>query len=685
MARDFTDIYDLLETYPNIIVEADSYTTDPAEMLCEMQYQNDYVSPSNNYYQFNSTGKVRVEGHDSMFHLTDSDKPHVCAYVDEFAVSTVDGYEPTNIKGRINLNIIGISYTSNVSWTGTEQNTTGIKPREFSSGFNTAGGMRFSIDAGLFGRLGCVVEDVKVPFRYTFNIPIYATREEAEEYYNYGRVGNPLNKPFSLDEVEDTTVRYYISSHAYRTDKNKENKTVVPNSYHYDEFVVPRTIAIEGYVTDGDPYNIKLVYHNTKYTEGTIDPNTPIKWRSELLGSWSTIPISNILNSTTYKHTARTVIEKSYGYLYGSISTNIPIKDSKYAAEHGTGEDLNNIKPIKGTTSWKTGDDDEQNSKVVDTTISYDGFCNQYIGSFELVKALLRWGSEQEIENATSLYANTIDAVIDCYVLPFDPSPFMGIESSNEIVLGKQAFNISIAGKSIRKITSFGKVVTLVNSPINEIFGDFRDYSLVNAHLYLFGVGIMPFDYKTWLGTNLIIKATLDTRAHTIKYFLFSDDKLIQTIDATIGMDVVITGSDNAQRLSALKQATTDMAGGILNMGISVATANPIGLASNLFSTAKSFNESSNIKGEKPNIISSGTVSSGCDFSAPMYPYIIFEIQQSEIPSNLHDIYGYPANYYGRLGECSGYTIIDDIRLVSSATEREKERIKALLSEGIIM
>ena len=49
-------------------------------------------------------------------------------------------------------------------------------------------------------------------------------------------------------------------------------------------------------------------------------------------------------------------------------------------------------------------------------------------------------------------------------------------------------------------------------------------------------------------------------------------------------------------------------------------------------------------------------------------------------------IQGYPSNYFTRLGDCTGFTQVAECHVENiSATDKELDKIKDLLKEGVIL
>lgn len=100
----------------------------------------------------------------------------------------------------------------------------------------------------------------------------------------------------------------------------------------------------------------------------------------------------------------------------------------------------------------------------------------------------------------------------------------------------------------------------------------------------------------------------------------------------------------------------------------------------NIFGTAMG------IAGMHTNIEHSGGFSGNAGAMGIKKPYLIISRPQSAINNGFPSIQGYPSNYFTRLGNCNGFTQVAECHVENiSATDRELDKIKDLLKEGVIL
>lgn len=100
----------------------------------------------------------------------------------------------------------------------------------------------------------------------------------------------------------------------------------------------------------------------------------------------------------------------------------------------------------------------------------------------------------------------------------------------------------------------------------------------------------------------------------------------------------------------------------------------------NIFGTAMG------IAGMHTNIEHSGGFSGNSGAMGIKKPYLIISRPQSSMNDGFPSIQGYPSNYFTRLGNCSGFTQVAECHVENiSATDKELDKIKDLLKEGVIL
>ena len=202
---------------------------------------------------------------------------------------------------------------------------------------------------------------------------------------------------------------------------------------------------------------------------------------------------------------------------------------------------------------------------------------------------------------------------------------------------------------------------------LREYYGNILDYSpYTTVQLYLPFIGIVSLDI-----------ADISRSSITVKY----------------GVDV-LTGA-----CLASVSVQRDNAGGVLYqysgncacqyplssgsyMGMITGALGAIGSLArgNIIGTGLS------VVGMHTNIERSGGFSGNAGAMGIKKPYLIISRPQSAMNDGFPSIQGYPSNYFTRLGDCTGFTQVAECHVENiSATDKELDKIKDLLKEGVIL
>lgn len=202
---------------------------------------------------------------------------------------------------------------------------------------------------------------------------------------------------------------------------------------------------------------------------------------------------------------------------------------------------------------------------------------------------------------------------------------------------------------------------------LREYYGNILDYNpYTTVQLYLPFIGIVPLDVADVTRSSISVKYGVD----------------------------VLTGA-----CLASVSVQRDNAGGVLYqysgncacqyplssgsyMGMVTGAIGAVGSLAkgNIFGTALS------IAGMHTNIEHSGGFSGNAGAMGGKKPYLIVSRPQTAMNEGFPAIQGYPSNVFVTLGSCTGYVQVADCHVENiSATDKELEKIKQLLKEGVIL
>lgn len=234
---------------------------------------------------------------------------------------------------------------------------------------------------------------------------------------------------------------------------------------------------------------------------------------------------------------------------------------------------------------------------------------------------------------------------------------------------------------------------------------DYSPYSKLG--IYLPFIGYQELDIDECRGNTLTLTYRIDILSGACVALLDVEDRTIYQFSGNCLTQLPLTGED-----------TTSVIGNAVNVGIAMAGAGAAGaiasagealtaekVAEGTMSAAgaelqnaqhaarvSSANGSlasataNAMMGMKPNYKKSGAISGATSLLAVKQPYLFLTTPRQSIPDGYERICGFPSNIGGKLGDFTGYTVVEDIRLNGLvATSPEVEEIYSLLKSGIII
>lgn len=202
---------------------------------------------------------------------------------------------------------------------------------------------------------------------------------------------------------------------------------------------------------------------------------------------------------------------------------------------------------------------------------------------------------------------------------------------------------------------------------LREYYGNILDYSpYTTVQLYLPFIGIVSLDIADISRSSITVKYGVDvlTGACLASVSVQRDNAggvLYQYSGNCACQYPLSSGSYMGMVTGALGAIGSLARGNIIGTGLSVA-------------------------GMHTNIERSGGFSGNAGAMGIKKPYLIISRPQSVMNDGFPSIQGYPSNYYTRLGNCSGFIQVAECHVENiSATDKELDKIKDLLKEGVIL
>lgn len=297
-------------------------------------------------------------------------------------------------------------------------------------------------------------------------------------------------------------------------------------------------------------------------------------------------------------------------------------------------------------------------------------------------------------EAITNFFKSPSDYIVGLGIVPVQPV----VGNSAHPKCGLFTFNTALP-----IITQQYMEIDCGSIDIKEFYGSAFDYSgMTSISLYLPYIGYRDLDVDGAMAKtvgvvyhvdvyngNCVALVTINGDVH----YHFSGNCMQQVptaaqsfdnaISCGITLAAAVVGAVATGGASAAEEAATDGAKVVAAGGEAAAKEGAVASAS---SNAVIGSSMANVMNSKPNVTRSGAIGSSSGMLGVQYPYIIKKIPRQSWPTNYNEYAGYPSNITAKIGDLSGFTVIDSIKLSGvPATEEEITEIMAYLKGGVFI
>lgn len=282
------------------------------------------------------------------------------------------------------------------------------------------------------------------------------------------------------------------------------------------------------------------------------------------------------------------------------------------------------------------------------------------------------WSSAFDVDTLKKLFSDPMAAIIGLAIVPIKPV----LAGNKTVKIG----NID-TGISMPYVTKQFVSKSMGSVSIKKYIGSFMDYSpYTQIQLYLPYIGIKTLSPDDVMDDTLNIEYHIDILTGGCAAIISTSKKgVLYQYNGNCIANVPLTAINYSGAIQNAVSAVGNIATAAVGMATGAAPLTAVGvagLASNAANTAIN---------SKPIVERSGNMGGAAGMLSVQKPYLIINRPRLSTPSELNKFGGYPSNINMRLGECSGFTMIDSIRLDNiPATENEKQELLSILQKGVI-
>lgn len=284
------------------------------------------------------------------------------------------------------------------------------------------------------------------------------------------------------------------------------------------------------------------------------------------------------------------------------------------------------------------------------------------------------WGSLFDVDTWKKIFADPMDCILGLSIVPVNV-PTSGTDT---VKVG----NIS-TGVTMNKASTQFIELDCGTISITEYWKAYLDYSpYTKLNIYLPYIGSQELNIDDIQINTVGVKYHIDVLSGACVAFITAGGNVIAQYSGQCAISIPITSKDFTQTIIALG---TLVAGGVVGVATGGLSA-PVTAASVAGGVTAAANTAANVATSKPTISKSGNMGGSNGLMGVQKPYLFITRPKQCAPKNQNKYTGYPSYISERMGNLSGFTQIQEIRLDGiSCTDEERNEIMSLLRNGVII
>ena len=217
---------------------------------------------------------------------------------------------------------------------------------------------------------------------------------------------------------------------------------------------------------------------------------------------------------------------------------------------------------------------------------------------------------------------------------------------------------------------------------LTEYFQTFMDYSpYTKLSVYIPYCGIVPLNVDNFMNDKISMKCRVDMLTGQFVVFVSNSTGIVTTVSGSCAYQLPIRANDYNRLVTSglgLLGGIVGTAGALATGNIPLAVGAGIGTVGGLVATSQAMT--------KPDVTSKGSLGGNYGLLGNRTPYLIIQRPTLSVPPDYGKTIGYMSRITSKLGDLSGYTVVEEIHLEHiSATDDEKKLIENALKSGVIL
>lgn len=279
---------------------------------------------------------------------------------------------------------------------------------------------------------------------------------------------------------------------------------------------------------------------------------------------------------------------------------------------------------------------------------------------------------KEVVEALKRSISNPLDYIIGLNIIP---SQGLSVGAAKVV-----RFGFISSGVSMPQLANQYFTVDCGTLSFDTVCGDtFLDYAPYSKFsIYLPYIGFKDVDPNDFVGHTIGVVYHGDCVTGGVTAYITKDGTVMYQYSGCCALNVPLSADNWGETISAAINVATGIVA-------AAATGGAAGLAQGALKGAASVAANPSLL--SPQVSHSGAVSGGAGCMGVQYPFVIREAVNFHSTAGFNKSTGYPAYYYRKLGDVTGFTTVIDAHLsdIPMATQDEIAEIESLLESGVIL
>ena len=509
---------------------------------------------------------------------------------------------------------------------------------------------------------------------------------DTQKDIRYYAPGASLFRDFSFED--DDIMFEYVSYYSNNTDGNEQ--TLLWDREHYTNIKHQPTCVVQAYDSDKG-VNIPIWVNMLSCI--VPPPNSNIALWLALLGN---APLKFLmLGRTADEHRISfedcIIYGKKADWTKFFDSLGLPWSWDINVVKSPDGDGLR--KPIlpgqpSNPVDDKPGDGDNISDTVEYPEVSYipNSYTKYWITPDELVKLKEFLFKKTFLDNASRLWENPAEYIVDLTYYPLRPDTLNMTGAQEQIIVGN--INSEVTGLIFPDSGNrFHYMGAYHVEPYYNSYLDYEPYTSIS--IYLPYIGVRSLDSSRITGHTINVGYTFDFNTRQVTAHLGLDGEgfgdlgnALDSFTGSFGVAFPLSGSQANQVALNVLQSTTQLISSAGAIAGGVATGNVAAVYGGAVNAGSTLLGGQAIRPE-----SLGTLTPTAGLYAPQIPYLIINRPITALPSSWATDMGYSAGYSGKVSSFTGYleALHVELNRAANMTEQEAQEIITALQGGILI